>query len=259
MTPSDGAERFSSFDGTRIAYWVAGAEDGAGAVLLHHGFASTAAVNWVRPGLVAALVGAGRRVVYLDARGHGASDHPHDPARYREGAMCSDVALLLDHLGLERVDVAGYSMGAFVAIELALADARVRSLFLGGVGLGQERTRRPEVRAAIAAALEADDPARLGDASARSFRTFADATKQDRFALAALQRGGSGFDGDRAAAVSQPALVVNGRDDTLAGDPHLLAERMQRAGAKVIPGDHLSAVVKPEFKDVLVAWAMTPP
>lgn len=248
-------ERFTSFDGTTIAYGEEGAEEGRGAVLLHHGFASTAAVNWIRPGLVAALVAAGRRVVFLDARGHGASGRPHDTARYANGAMRRDAALLIDLLGIGPVDVAGYSMGGFVAIDLGGSEGAVRSVFLGGVGLGQERIRRPEVRNLIAAAFEVDDPRELTDASARAFRSFADATGQDRLALAAIQRAGGGFDADAAARLALPTLVVNGENDTLAGDPAALAARMQNARSAVVPGDHMSAVVKHEFCELLVAWA----
>ena len=42
-------------------------------IVLVHGFASTKEVNWVQPGWVATLTRAGRRVIALDNRGHGAS------------------------------------------------------------------------------------------------------------------------------------------------------------------------------------------
>jgi len=51
---------FNSFDGTKIAY----ERDGDGfAVLLVHGFATDGYINWIRPGVVDALVGAGRSAV----------------------------------------------------------------------------------------------------------------------------------------------------------------------------------------------------
>jgi pimeloyl-ACP methyl ester carboxylesterase len=61
------------------------AEDVAGEgppVVLHHGFAADADANWVRPGIVDALVASGRTVVALDARGHGRSAQPHDLHAY---------------------------------------------------------------------------------------------------------------------------------------------------------------------------------
>ena len=87
-------ERFVSFDGTEIAYQEWGSDRGAPPVVLHHGYVVDANVNWVLPGVVDALVAAGRRVVAPDARGHGASGKPHDPARYGEDRMARDLGVL---------------------------------------------------------------------------------------------------------------------------------------------------------------------
>src|SRR5712691_9314593 len=96
-------------DGVEIAFL----DEGAGEpIVLVHGFASNAAVNWVHPGWVATLTKAGRRVIALDIRGHGASSKLYDPAAYHSAAMAEDVRALLDHLALSRADVMGYSMGA---------------------------------------------------------------------------------------------------------------------------------------------------
>src|SRR5882762_8717655 len=89
-------------------------------IVLVHGFASNAAVNWVHPGWVATLTKAGRRAIALDNRGHGASAKLYDPAAYHSAIMAEDVRGLLDHLGIPRADVMGYSMGARIAAFLAL-------------------------------------------------------------------------------------------------------------------------------------------
>src|SRR5262245_10804358 len=111
-------------------------DEGAGEpVVLVHGFASNAAVNWVHPGWVATLTRAGRRAIALDLRGHGASTKLYDPAAYHSAVMAQDVGALIDHLGLPNADVMGYSMGARIAAFLALAQPqRVRGLILGGLG-----------------------------------------------------------------------------------------------------------------------------
>src|SRR4249919_170021 len=114
-------QRFTSFDGTGIAYISVG--EGPDALLLH-GFAADHRVNWVAPGVVDALVAAGRRVIALDARGHGRSDKPHDASAYEDDAMARDARALLDHLRVEEVDVIGYSMGALVATRLVPGEAR---------------------------------------------------------------------------------------------------------------------------------------
>ncbi len=49
-----------------------------------------------------------------------------------------------------------------------------------------------------------------------------------------------------------PTLVVAGADDALAGSPEELAARIPNAVARVVPGDHLSAVGKPELTAAIV-------
>jgi pimeloyl-ACP methyl ester carboxylesterase len=243
-------KRFASFDGVEIAYDVLGEGD---PVVMHHGFASESVTNWVRAGVAEHVLASGFQVVLIDARGHGESGKPHDPAAYAGGAMVRDVACLLDVLELDRVHLVGYSMGSFVAMRLTPAEPRVRSLVLGGAGMGQIRTRQPAAALRIAEALEAGDPAAVTDPMARAFRNFADATGADRLALAAVQRSGSPFPSlEDLGNIAVPTLVVNGDRDTLAGPPEALAEAIRGARAKLVPGDHLSAVVQPEFRGAVV-------
>jgi len=244
-------ERFTSFDGVGIAYAVAG--DGPDALLLH-GFAADHRVNWVAPGVVDALVAAGRRVIALDARGHGQSDKPHDPAAYENDAMKRDAIGLLDHLGVEQVDVIGYSMGALVSTRLVPDEPRARSCVLGGIG-GRVKGRRgfsAEQRARIADALTTDDPSSITDPSARAFRAFADQTGADRLALAAIQSAATPEARTRLDEFSVPTLVLVGDDDTIAGPAQGLADRIPRAAAKTIKGTHLGAVLDPEFARSIV-------
>ena len=78
---------------------IAYLDEGAGEpIVLVHGFASTKEVNWVNPGWVKTLTGAGRRAIALDNRGHGASSKLYDPAAYHSATMAEDVRALLDHL-----------------------------------------------------------------------------------------------------------------------------------------------------------------
>jgi pimeloyl-ACP methyl ester carboxylesterase len=249
-------ERFGSFDGTEIAYTTAGTGPDA---LLLHGFAADHRVNWVAPGVVDALVSAGRRVIAYDARGHGASDKPHDPSAYADDAMARDAGALLDHLGVKHVDVIGYSMGALVSTRVVPDESRARSCVLGGIG-GRIRGRRgfnDEQRAAIAHALETDDVAGITNVSARAFRRFADRTGADRFALAAIQRAPTPEAPTRLADFAVPTLVIAGDGDTLAGSPQLLAERIPGAIARVVHGDHLGAVGDPAFRAAIAEFVST--
>lgn len=242
-------QQVASFDGARIAYEIYGQGPD---VLLLHGFASDHLGNWVRPGIVAALVSSGRRVIAYDARGHGASDKPHDVDAYEHDAMVRDAQALLDQLSITSVDVVGYSMGAIVSSRLVGGgEPRARSLVLGGVGARLGRTLADRARTADALAARgtargaARGERRSGGTIDRAFKRFAERNGNDLDALAAVQRAAAaGTPGD-VSSISVPTLVVAGEDDRLAGPPQELADRIRGAVAVVIPGNHLSAVSKP--------------
>ena len=244
-------ERFSSFDGLQLAYTVAGTGPD---VLLMHGFGASAERNWIQPGIADALVASGRRVIAYDARGHGDSDKPHDPEAYAENAMVKDARALLDGLGVTAVDVVGYSMGAIQATRLVPVEPRARSLVIGGVGGRLVSTARVLDRRRIADALDAPAGQTSDDASARAFRRFAERSGNDLGALAALQRSRRHGVGGPLAEIAVPTLVVVGEDDQLAGPPQELADRIPGAIARVVPGNHLSAVGRPELRDEIVAF-----
>ena len=123
-------------------------------LLLLHGFTGTRqAWNHLRPSL-----GPRFAVVAPDLPGHGES--PCDPDITFEATL-SSLLRLLDALGSERIDVAGYSLGARVALGLALrAPDRVRRLVLesGSPGLRRRRDRLDRRRSdgELAAAIERD-------------------------------------------------------------------------------------------------------
>lgn len=81
--------------------------------------------------VVPTLVEAGHQVITFDNRGVAPSSSP--PAPYSIDDMVGDTLALLDHLGLERVHVAGYSMGGWIAETMAIDHAeRLRSaVFIG--------------------------------------------------------------------------------------------------------------------------------
>jgi pimeloyl-ACP methyl ester carboxylesterase len=206
-------------------------------------------MNWVGPRWVETLTGAGRRVIAFDNRGHGQSEKLYAPADYHLDLMTRDAANLLAHLGIERADVMGYSMGARIASFLALAEpSLVRSLVLGG--LGDRLVRDGGLPETIAEALEAPSLDSLVDPTQRLFRGFAEQTKSDRAALAACVRGSRrSLTLEEAARINQPTLVAVGERDTLAGDPSKLVALLPRAEALMIPGrDHNLAVGDKVFK-----------
>jgi pimeloyl-ACP methyl ester carboxylesterase len=253
-----GAElmRFSS-DGVDIAFIDAEPQgrDLNEPILLIHGFASNHRMNWVGPRWVETLTGAGRRVIAFDNRGHGQSEKLYAPADYHLDLMTRDAANLLAHLGVERADVMGYSMGTRIASFLALSQpSLVRSLVLGG--LGDRLVRDGGLPETIAEALEAPSLDSLVDPTQRLFRGFAEQTKSDRAALAACVRGSRrSLTLEEAARINQPTLVAVGERDTLAGDPSKLVALLPRAEALSIPGrDHNLAVGDKAFKARALAF-----
>ncbi len=238
--------------GVEIAFLDEGQGD---PVVLVHGFASTAAVNWVHPGWVATLTKAGRRVIALDNRGHGASTKLYDPAAYHSVRMAEDVRGLLDHLELGQADVMGYSMGARIAAFFALAHpARLRRAVLGG--LGARLVDGVGLSESVAQALEAPSLADVHDRTARTFRAFAEQTESDLAALAACIRGSrQTLTREQAASIRAPVLVAVGTKDVVAGSPHELAALLPAGRALDIPGrDHMLAVGDKVFKQAVSSF-----
>jgi pimeloyl-ACP methyl ester carboxylesterase len=231
-----------------LAYDDLGPRDGR-PVLLLHGFASNRGEMWRRLGWYGAFERKGHRIVALDWRGHGESEKPHAPDAYAREALVGDAIALLDHLEIGRADVVGYSMGARLALTLALAHPeRVDHLVLGGVG-GKlfEPAREPGI---MAAAMTAKDPESIAEPMLRSFRHFADEQGEDRLALAAFsQASGDSLSPEALGGMRLPVLVVAGARDALAGDPEELAAAIPGARAVTLPRcDHFSAIPHALFK-----------
>jgi pimeloyl-ACP methyl ester carboxylesterase len=250
-------ERFTSPDGTGIAYQVWGSSSSLPPVVLHHGFVVDATTNFVGPGVVDALVAAGRQVIAPDARGHGASDKPHDPARYGEAVMARDLGALLDTLGITTVDLVGYSMGAVVSAIFASTDPRVRRLVLSGVGAGVVELGGLDSRvmppAEVTAVLLTSSPSAVEASPAAAFRLLADAVGADRAALAAQVRAAhhTPIALDR---ITAPTLVLVGEDDALAARPQVLAGAIPGARWRVVRGDHMTALRAPAYSPALVEF-----
>jgi pimeloyl-ACP methyl ester carboxylesterase len=224
-------------------------------IVLVHGFASNAAVNWVHPGWFTFLKDAGRRVIALDNRGHGASTKLYDPAAYHSDLMAADVNALMDHLGLGRADVMGYSMGARITAFLALQHPqRVRSAIFGG--LGSHLVDGTGVPDGVAQALEAPSLEAVSDPRARLFRVFAEQTKSDLRALAACVRGSrQTLTRAQIGTIRVPALVAVGSLDAIGGSAPELAGLLPSGQALEIPGrDHMTAVGDRVFKQGVLGF-----
>ena len=106
---------FFEVNGVRLHY----VEAGQGTpVILVHGLAFNHAAEWKLPRVFQKL-SKRYRVIALDNRGHGKSDKPYDPAQYGL-ELVDDVVRLMDHLGIAKAHVVGYSLGGFITLKLAL-------------------------------------------------------------------------------------------------------------------------------------------
>jgi pimeloyl-ACP methyl ester carboxylesterase len=247
---------FIASDGIEIRYSVFGGPKDR-PVVLHHGFAADTRTNWIATGFVSALAEAGHCVVSLDARGHGQSEKPHDPAFYGEAAMARDLRQLLDRLSASSYDVVGYSMGAIVSLLVAATDVRVRRLVLGGIGAGAVELGGVDTRvlspASMVQALETEDPGAIADRLASEFRAFADAVGADRVALAAQARAVHAVP-IAFGQIAARTLLLAGDDDPLSARPEVLVRAIPGAELQRLTGDHMSALLDPRFKEALVAF-----
>lgn len=223
-------------------------------LLLLHGFTGTAA-TWYR---VVAACQHERRVLALDLLGHGGSDAPPDPACYALERQADVLAALLVDLDAVPAEVVGYSMGARLALALAVRHpGTVSRLVLespsAGIADPQERARRRAADEELARILEQDGIEAFAAAweaqplfaslallrASERARLHDERRIHDPAALAASLRGaGQGAMTplhDCLGGISTPTLVVAGELDAVG---------MTRASAvaAAMPGAHLEVI-----------------
>ncbi len=141
---------FFDSNGVKIHY----TDEGSGEpVVLVHGYGADADNNWRIPGVTQVLK-KDYRVIALDNRGHGLSDKPHDPDMYGV-EMVKDIPRLLDHLGIEKAHVVGYSMGGFITLKLiTMFPERLLSAAPCGAGWDQPTSDNMKLLLSIADSLD---------------------------------------------------------------------------------------------------------
>jgi pimeloyl-ACP methyl ester carboxylesterase len=119
---------YANNQGVRIHYQVEG--EGP-ALVLQHGF-SGSFEDWYEFGYVERLQKE-HRLILVDARGHGASDKPHEPKNCTLEHLACDIATVLDDVGVRKAHFLGYSMGGWIGFGMAkYASPRLNSLIIGG-------------------------------------------------------------------------------------------------------------------------------
>lgn len=217
--PAFADEHFFDSDGVKIRYW----QEGEGEpVLLIHGYTANGNLNWRAPG-IEQMLAKKYMVLMPDVRGHGQSDAP--PEGQHGIRVVNDMVRLLDHVGVEKAHVVGYSMGGMITIKLmTMYPERVRSAVVGGMGwlpAGSERAKSYATRT--------DDSPRL-QASIRGFGDFATTAEAMK-------------------AISIPVKVIIGTDDDLTEWVDMWKRLVPDLDVQYVDGaTHMGCVFRPELK-----------
>jgi pimeloyl-ACP methyl ester carboxylesterase len=240
---------FTAHDGIELAYRETG--EGRPLVLIH-GYFSNAWTNWIRYGHAARLAAAGFRLIMPDLRGHGDSAKPHDPAAYPPDVLADDGFALLEHLGLTDYDLGGYSLGGRTTLRMLVRGARPRRAIVAGMGLqGILHTAgRGDFFRNVLTNLGSFERG----SSEWMTEAFLKTTGGDPVAL--LHILGTFVDTPPAAlqAIDAPVLVVTGADDGDNGSGRALAEALPHGRFVEIPGNHMSAVTRPELGQAIAEF-----
>jgi pimeloyl-ACP methyl ester carboxylesterase len=212
---------------------------------LLHGLFSNAETNWLRFGHAAEIAGRGFRVIMPDLRGHGRSATPHDEAAYPPDVLARDGLELVAHLGLEDYDLGGYSLGGRTAARMVIGGAQPRRLVISGMGLRGmlDVNRRADHFRRILTGMgshKRGSPEWMAEA-------FLKTTGGDPLAMLPLL--GSFVDSteDELRGIAMPSLVLSGGEDQDNGPAEALADLLPDGRYAEVPGNHMSAVTKPEL------------
>jgi len=244
-------------DGVEIWFDDVGVGD---PVVLVHGWGSSAQHNFGDTGWIE-MLSSRFRVIAMDCRGHGRSASPRREHLYGRVQMSGDVICLLDHLGIARALIMGYSMGASLVIELLMTHPnRMRAAVLGGIAY-DDGIEDPLLRAAISEALLAPSLIGIKDPIARAYRRFAESAGNDLFALAAIISAPRKFiDPRELARIRVPTLIVVGADDDAIGAHDELPKMIPSSRIVKLEGrDHMTAPSDPLFKNEVAKFFATAP
>jgi pimeloyl-ACP methyl ester carboxylesterase len=234
--------RFAAPDGRELAWH----ELGEGRpVLLLHGLFSDADTNWIRFGHAETIAARGFRVIMPDLRGHGASARPHEASAYPPDILARDGLALAAHLRLEEYDLGGYSLGGRTAVRMAVDGARPRRLIVAGMGL--EGLLRTGARAAHFKAILTGLGTHIRGSPEWLAEAFLKTTGGDPQALLPLLDSFVDTNEAELRAIAMPTLVLSGADDHDNGSAQALADLLPDATCVEVPGNHMSAVTKPDL------------
>lgn len=244
-------QTFESFDGEALAWREIG--EGRPVVLIH-GYFSNAETNWIKYGTADRLADAGFRVIMPDLRAHGDSARPHARDAYPPDALAMDAEALIAHLGLGDYDLGGYSLGARTTMRVLARGVAPRPRRAILCGLGDEGVTDTGRRAGFFrrvltqfGSFERGDPEFMSQA-------FLKTTKGDPVALLGILDTFVDTPAAKVAEIDVPVLVVGGEADDEVGSFAGLAAMLPDARFVEIPGNHMSAVTRPELGEAIVSF-----
>ena len=253
-------------NGVKIRYVTAGTGE---AVVLIHGWMADSGM-WGRDPSGNTRLDTkntdGFRLIALDCRGHGKSDKPHDPAEYGP-EMAADVVRLLDHLGIGKAHLLGYSSGAFIAGWVAANHpGRVLSVVYAGQAplvAGANATGTSEVDIFAKAVDEGRDlgsyiiavtPAgrpKPTEAQAKAIAKYLyDGKDVKAFALAGLSFDELEVTAEQLKECQAPILFIHGGNESAYVKDRVAAVRalLGRGEFRIVEGGyHMTTLIKPEF------------
>ncbi len=224
------------------------------------------------------LPDSGLRVIAVDLRGHGLSDHPRHRDAYSLDAYCNDVDALLDYLRLPAAALGGHSMGGGVALHYALRrpDRVTQLALINPTGLvpvawvmvmravprivmriGDRRLAPRWLVALILRHLAFAYSSRVSNGDVDEYWS---ATQISGYALAIRACIGE-FDWSpltdaQAASLDVPTTVVLGSRDSVVRNAHPSAQRLRGAKVHTIDGGHCVHEERPEVVYDIVADAL---
>ncbi len=230
---------------------IAWSEKGEGhPLILIHGYFSDAQTNWIKYGHTAQLAEAGFRVIMPDLRAHGQSDKPHDKIHYPHDILADDQFALIAHLGLTDFDLGGYSLGGRTVARMLARGCKPRRAIISGMGL--EGLTSTGARAGHFRNVFDNLGQHPRGSPAFMAEAFLKTTGGDPVALRLLLDSFVDTPLEAIKGFDLPVAVICGAEDQDNGSAEDLAAALPQGRYIETPGNHMSAVVKPELGQAML-------
>ncbi|HET6504475.1 MAG TPA: alpha/beta fold hydrolase [Amycolatopsis sp.] len=240
---------FPGHDGIELTY----RELGTGrALVLLHGFFSTAIENWVRCGHAEQLAARGFRVIMPDLRGHGDSAKPQDASAYPADVLADDGFALIEHLGLTDYDLGGYSLGGRMVVRMLVRGASPRRAVVAAQGFDEVVRPAGRTRAFFRHFLTNLGKFKPGSPEQRA-EDFLKAFRGDPTALLHVLDTIVTTPEEALSRIETPTLMLVGSEDSRRASAEALAAAFPHSHYVLMPGDHTTAFTEPDRLGIAIA------